>query len=203
MKSWDVNGVPIPMFFATHFYFTFYHALSNMAIRKTLSTYESGWFRTIYLMLLIFTMSYVTAFMEALTISGSADGMGVGLGILWVRSIVVFSVARCDHKSVCRIYFIVSFPMYFRVDELKVPHSAFQTAIESLASVKFVKAIQSECLFEHRSSKVFVPVCNPEGNKRFHKLSTKAYRTQMNIRIYLSSSNNSLITARRSPRRSS
>ena len=70
MKSWDVNGVPIPMFFATHFYFTFYHTLSNMAIRKAVSTYENSFGRTIYLMLLIFTMSYVTAFMEALTISG-------------------------------------------------------------------------------------------------------------------------------------
>ena len=34
MQSWDLNGVPIPMFFATHFYFCFYHTLSNMALRK-------------------------------------------------------------------------------------------------------------------------------------------------------------------------
>ena len=33
-KSWDLNGVPIPMYFATHFYFCFYHTLSNMALRK-------------------------------------------------------------------------------------------------------------------------------------------------------------------------
>ena len=33
-KSWDLNGVPIPMFFATHFYFCFYHTLANMALRK-------------------------------------------------------------------------------------------------------------------------------------------------------------------------
>ncbi len=30
----DLNGVPIPMYFATHFYFCFYHTLSNMALRK-------------------------------------------------------------------------------------------------------------------------------------------------------------------------
>ena len=34
MQSWDLNGVPIPMFFGTHFYFCFYHTLSNMALRK-------------------------------------------------------------------------------------------------------------------------------------------------------------------------
>ena len=38
MQSWDLNGVPIPMFFATHFYFCFYHTLSNMALRKVRAT---------------------------------------------------------------------------------------------------------------------------------------------------------------------
>ena len=30
----DINGVPFPMILATHFYFSFYHTLSNMALRK-------------------------------------------------------------------------------------------------------------------------------------------------------------------------
>ncbi|EKX49885.1 hypothetical protein GUITHDRAFT_85507 [Guillardia theta CCMP2712] len=123
MKSWDVNGVPIPMFFATHFYFTFYHALSNMAIRKAVSTYENSFARTIYLMLLIFTMSYITAFMEALTISGFSCYSFADRHMAWILGSAFYG-----------IYFIVSFPMYYRVDELKVPHSAFQAAIESLAS---------------------------------------------------------------------
>jgi hypothetical protein len=33
-RSWDVNGVPIAMFFATHFYFTLYFTLSNMTLHK-------------------------------------------------------------------------------------------------------------------------------------------------------------------------
>jgi cycloeucalenol cycloisomerase len=41
MPSWDLNGVPVAMFFATHFYFTFYHALSNCLIRKVVTTYEA------------------------------------------------------------------------------------------------------------------------------------------------------------------
>lgn len=33
-----MNGVPIAMFFATHFYFCFYHTLSNMALHKVRPT---------------------------------------------------------------------------------------------------------------------------------------------------------------------
>jgi cycloeucalenol cycloisomerase len=66
----DINGVPFPMILATHFYFSFYHTLSNMVMRKTRTTFSAGSGRTMFECVLIFTMSYITAFMEALTISG-------------------------------------------------------------------------------------------------------------------------------------
>jgi cycloeucalenol cycloisomerase len=66
----DINGVPFPMIMATHFYFTFYHTLSNMALRKVRTSFGAGACRTLFECVLVFTMSYLTAFMEALTISG-------------------------------------------------------------------------------------------------------------------------------------
>mmetsp|Transcript_14307 Transcript_14307/g.39082 ORF Transcript_14307/g.39082 Transcript_14307/m.39082 type:complete len:248 (+) Transcript_14307:3-746(+) len=69
-KSWDINGVPFPMILATHFYFTLYHTLGNMALRKTRSRFAPGRGRFLFECMLVFFMSYVTAFTEAFTISG-------------------------------------------------------------------------------------------------------------------------------------
>eukprot|EP00501_MAST-03F_sp_TOSAG23-6_P000981 GSMAST32.ASY1.ANO1.1017.1 assembled CDS len=66
----NLNGVPIPMFFATHFYFSFYHTLSNLILRKIDTTYEAGICRFLFSIVLIMVMSYTTAFMETLTIAG-------------------------------------------------------------------------------------------------------------------------------------
>ena len=40
--SWRLNDVPIPLFFATHFYFVTYHTASNMILRKIETRYEAG-----------------------------------------------------------------------------------------------------------------------------------------------------------------
>ena len=40
MPAHDINGVPVAMFFATHFYFSLYHGLSNLILRKIVTTYE-------------------------------------------------------------------------------------------------------------------------------------------------------------------
>jgi len=137
-KSWDLNGVPIPLFFATHFYFTFYHTLSNMALRKTTTTYKAGTGRLLFKASLVLTMSYVTAFMEALTISGFPCYSFEDRYMAWVLGSWFYG-----------IYFLVSFPMFLRVDEpaeegdsaaggggggKPPPFSAFQAAVESLAT---------------------------------------------------------------------
>lgn len=97
--------MPIAMFFATHFYFCFYHTLSNMALHKVQtalfcfpaatvscsvlclwgkiaaillishsgqvrSSYVADSTRLLFEICLVLAMSYVTAFMEAFTISG-------------------------------------------------------------------------------------------------------------------------------------
>ena len=70
LPSYDLNGVPFPMYMATHFYFTFYHTLSNMILRKVRSTFADGFHRTFYEVIVVLTLAYITAFMEAFTISG-------------------------------------------------------------------------------------------------------------------------------------
>jgi cycloeucalenol cycloisomerase len=106
MQSWDLNGVPIPMFFATHFYFCFYHTLSNMALRKTATRYEADRVRWWFTVVLICVMSYITAFMEALTISGYSCYKFADRHMAWVYGSAFYG-----------IYFLVSYPMYLRLDE--------------------------------------------------------------------------------------
>jgi len=123
-RSWDVNGVPIPMFFATHFYFCFYHTLSSMALHKVRSTYTAGGSRLLFETCLVLAMSYITAFMEAFTISGFQCYSFQDRYMAWVLGSAFYG-----------IYFIVSFPMYMRLDEsLERRHTAFDALIESLAS---------------------------------------------------------------------
>eukprot|EP00468_Gymnochlora_sp_CCMP2014_P014603 CAMPEP_0167767910 /NCGR_PEP_ID=MMETSP0110_2-20121227/16336_1 /TAXON_ID=629695 /ORGANISM="Gymnochlora sp., Strain CCMP2014" /LENGTH=314 /DNA_ID=CAMNT_0007656449 /DNA_START=159 /DNA_END=1103 /DNA_ORIENTATION=- len=132
MPSWDLNGVPIPMFFATHFYFCFYHVLANLALRKSLTTFAPGLFRTIVLCALVFVMSYVTAFMESLTISGfPCYG--------FKDRFYAYTLGSAFYG----IYFLVSFPMFLRIDEENVYNSTsekskkmslFTVIVEALAS---------------------------------------------------------------------
>ena len=118
--SWDFNGVPIAMFFATHFYFTFYHALSNMVIRKVLTSYEYTHSRTMFLISVVVLMSYITAYMETLTISGFTC-------YTFQDRSMVYALGSAFYG----IYFIVSFPMFYRLDSKT---SLFQCAMESLAT---------------------------------------------------------------------
>jgi cycloeucalenol cycloisomerase len=60
MPSWDLNGVPVAMYLATHFYFSFYHTLSNCAIRKVRTAYAATATRTLFEVVLILSMSYFT-----------------------------------------------------------------------------------------------------------------------------------------------
>ena len=63
--------VPIPLYFMTHAYFCFYHALSNVAIRVT--RHATARFGPVVQHLstavTVFLLSYATAFMETLTIA--------------------------------------------------------------------------------------------------------------------------------------
>eukprot|EP00939_MAST-03C_sp_MAST-3C-sp1_P000439 g439.t1 len=125
MPSWDFNGVPIAMYFATHFYFCFYHALSNAIQRKIVTTFTSGRVRALFTGVVILLLSYTTAFAETLTISGFPCYTFKDRDMVYWFGSAFYG-----------IYFVVSFPMYFRFTEtfIRGKTSWKDTAIQSLAT---------------------------------------------------------------------
>jgi cycloeucalenol cycloisomerase len=57
------------MYLATHFYFTFYHALSNCLLRKMITSYAPTRTRDIFVVAVVLVLSYTTAFMESISIA--------------------------------------------------------------------------------------------------------------------------------------
>lgn len=106
MPSTRLNNVPIAMYFATHFYFSTYHVLSNSLLRKIETTYvetKKKSKRRISLFIgVILGLSYFTAFMETLTISNFP-----------YYSFEDRNMAYTIGSAFYGIYFIVSFPMFY------------------------------------------------------------------------------------------
>ena len=101
-----LNDVPIALYLMTHAYFMFYHVLSNAALRKIRSRYRPGRGRFAFECGVIAAMSYSTAFMESLTICGFP-----------YYSFEDRDMAYTLGSAFYGIYFLVSFPMFLRVDE--------------------------------------------------------------------------------------
>lgn len=103
MPAHRLNDVPIALYFATHFYFVFYHTMSNMLLRKIETRYAPTFTRTLFFWSAIVAFSYFTAFMETLTISNYEDysfedrDMAYKVGSLFYG-----------------LYFIVSYPVFYR-----------------------------------------------------------------------------------------
>ena len=102
-SSHRLNDVPIALYFATHFYFVFYHTAANMLLRKIETTYIQGTMRTVFFWATIFCFSYFTAFMETLTISGFPD-------YCFENRYMAYTVGSMFYG----LYFIVSYPAFFR-----------------------------------------------------------------------------------------
>ena len=68
-----LNDVPITLYLMTHSYFVFYHALSNMVIRRVrraVGYAGGGWAaQAVAEALAVFVLAYATAYGETLTIS--------------------------------------------------------------------------------------------------------------------------------------
>jgi cycloeucalenol cycloisomerase len=122
--SYRLNDVPIPMFLATHAYFTFYHAAVNVALRYT--RFKSSTLppplRAAAEALVVCALAYLTAFLETFTISGFP------YYVIADRP-RMYSIGSAFYA----IYFVVSFPMYFRLDE----HPAQNTPLPSVAVNSF------------------------------------------------------------------
>ena len=140
--SHRLNNVPIALFFATHFYFVTYHSLSNVILRKVETTFRPSAARSLLFWAVVFGFAYFTAFMETLTIS-SYEHYSFSRPKSWIYQI---------GSAFYGIYFIVSFPVFFRLDEHvsalaggasagaesaesgNKPHTVFQTIMEVMGS---------------------------------------------------------------------
>jgi len=119
-----LNDVPICLYLMTHPYFMLYHAMSNAALRRVRTGYEADRARLLFEAALVACMSYGTAFMEALTICGFPY-------YRFEDRHMAYTVGSAFYG----IYFLVSFPMFIRVDEdAKRPFTLFQAGVEALAT---------------------------------------------------------------------
>lgn len=136
MPAWRLNDVPIAMYFATHFYFCFYHVLSNALLRKIRTSYVAGGRRNALLCCAIFAFSYLTAFLETATISGFPYYTFEDRDRAYTLGSAFYG-----------LYFIVSFPMFLRVDETPPgvvdgqTHDLFRVAVEAAASAMAVLSL--------------------------------------------------------------
>jgi cycloeucalenol cycloisomerase len=124
MPSLRLNDVPLPLYFATFFYFSTYHALSNLLLRRVTSGYQRTPARGLFLLLLLLALSYCTAFMETLTISAFPY-------YSFQDPFMAFTVGSAFYG----LYFLVSFPAFFRLDEFKEGRlSLYQSAMDALGA---------------------------------------------------------------------
>jgi cycloeucalenol cycloisomerase len=105
-----LNDVPICLYLMTHAYFMFYHSLSNFVIRFIRDSYEANKRRTFFECLVIGCMSYVTAFGEALTICAFPY-------YSFENRYQAYTLGSAFYG----IYFLVSYPMFFELDEEAKP----------------------------------------------------------------------------------
>jgi cycloeucalenol cycloisomerase len=106
--NWRINDVPITCYLMTHAYFIFYHSLTNLVLRRlrrSLATFSPSVSFSISA-LVILVLAYVTAFMETFTISNFP-----------YYSFENRDFAYTVGSAFYAIYFVVSFPMFLRIDE--------------------------------------------------------------------------------------
>jgi cycloeucalenol cycloisomerase len=106
MPAHRLNNVPIALYFATHFYFSTYHLFSNVLLRKVVTSYQPGSLRSLLYVSVVLSFAYFTAFAETLTISAYPD-----------YSFEDRNMAYTIGSAFYGIYFIVSFPAFFRFDD--------------------------------------------------------------------------------------
>lgn len=106
--KWRINDVPITCYLMTHAYFIFYHSMTNLILRRlrrALVAWSPAALAAITA-LVVLVLAYVTAFMETFTISNFP-----------YYSFENRQYAYTIGSAFYAIYFIVSFPMFLRIDE--------------------------------------------------------------------------------------
>jgi cycloeucalenol cycloisomerase len=105
MPAHRLNNVPIALYFATHFYFSTYHLFSNILLRLVETSFAPSLRRSILFVAVIFVFSYLTAFLETLTISSYP-----------YYSFEDRNAAYVVGSAFYGIYFLVSFPAFYYFD---------------------------------------------------------------------------------------
>jgi cycloeucalenol cycloisomerase len=105
MPSHRLNNVPLAMYCATHFYFSSYHLFSNLLLRQIETRYRPSPLRSVLFVSTIVVFSYLTAFLETLTISSYP-----------YYSFEDRNMAYTVGSAFYGIYFLVSFPAFYCFD---------------------------------------------------------------------------------------
>lgn len=144
-----LNDVPVALYFATHFYFVTYHTFANCLLRKVETTFASGLNRTLLFWTVVLAFSYFTAFMETLSISSFP-----------YYSFADRYLAYTIGSAFYGIYFLISFPVFFNLDEgvveangkisadsnrEKKPHTIMQTILEVCGASMIVLCLLDFC----------------------------------------------------------
>lgn len=134
-KAHRLNNVPITLYFMTHAYFCLYHSLSNLLIRRVRNATRAYGAVTqgSAEALVVFTLAYATAFGETLTISHFPY-------YTFVDKAAMYRVGSLFYA----IYFFVSFPMFYRMDEETAKTKQFtlwRAVVDSLAAGMFVTCL--------------------------------------------------------------
>jgi len=131
--DFQLNQVPVFLYFVTHAYFISYHSATTPILRRYWTAFggKKSVLKTAGSVVIVFAMAYFTAFMEAWT----------------MEKVPYYAIQDRERmytigSAFYMIYFIISFPMYARIDETGPQRnekwSVSRTAIDSLASAMIV-----------------------------------------------------------------
>ncbi|KAI3423819.1 hypothetical protein D9Q98_009655 [Chlorella vulgaris] len=129
-----LNQVPITLYFMTHAYFCLYHALSNLLIRRVrhaTAAYGTA-AQAVAEGVLVFLLAYATAFGETITIAHFPY-------YSFKDRSRMYSVGSLFYA----IYFFVSFPMFYRMDEQPraKPFTLWRAVVDALAAGMIVTCL--------------------------------------------------------------
>jgi len=130
--SWRMNNVPHATFFLTHACFLMYHMASNMTLRRLRHTtahlpqsirwlFDGAW---------ILAFSYFIAYLETLAIANFPYYEFVDRDEMYKIGSMFYA-----------IYFLVSFPMFSRIDEKAEKWDLGRVAIDALGAAMLVTII--------------------------------------------------------------
>ncbi|PSC68708.1 Cycloeucalenol cycloisomerase [Micractinium conductrix] len=130
----NLNQVPITLYLMTHAYFCLYHALANLVIRRAraAAARHGSAAQAAAEAVVVFALSYATAYGETLTIAHFPYYTFKDRDRMYTVGSLFYA-----------IYFFVSFPMFFRMDEQPraKPWSLWRTAVDALAAGMLVTCL--------------------------------------------------------------